>query len=148
MSKCQVSYGKIQIYSYALPGIEMKKCIVMVYCFITIDLIGQWNSSVGNVSDLVMHHWAAHHYIGGSNPNACERSLASHAVYTLYSVHSYWWKGQVSHQLWPSGSQHASKKECRWEIHSGFETHEEGHTKSKTGAISGCTKWTFVQQKF
>ena len=73
--------------------------------------------------------------------------LASHAVYTLYSVHSYWWKRQVSHQLWPSGSQHTSKKECRREIHSGFETHEEGHTKSKTGAISGSTKWTFVQKK-
>ena len=34
------------------------------------------------------------------------------------------------------------------EIHSGFETHEEGHTKSKTGAISGSTKWALVQQKF
>ena len=47
----------------------------------------------------------------------------------------------------PSGSQHASKKECRQDIHSGFETHEEGHTKSKTGAISGSTKWTLVQTK-
>ena len=69
-------------------------------------------------------------------------------LYTcLYSVHPYWWKRQVSHQLWPSGSQHASKKECRWDIHSGFETHEEGHTKSKTGVISGSTKWTLVQTK-
>ena len=34
--------------------------------------------SVYNASDLVTHHC-----IGGSNPNACERSLASHAVYTL-----------------------------------------------------------------
>ena len=25
--------------------------------------------------------------------------------------------------------------------------HEEGHTKSKTGAISGSTKWTLVQTK-
>ena len=33
------------------------------------------------------------------------------------------------------------------EIHSGFETHEEGHTKSKTGAISGSAKWALVQQK-
>ena len=41
----------------------------------------------------------------------------------------------------------ASKKECRRDIHSGFETHEEGHTKSKTGAISGSTKWTLVQTK-
>ena len=41
MSKCQVSYGKLQIYSYAFPCIEMKKCIVMVYCFITIDLINE-----------------------------------------------------------------------------------------------------------
>ena len=65
----------------------------------------------------------------------------------LYSVHPYWWKRQVSHQLWPSGSQHASKKECRWDIHSGFETHEEGHMKSKTGAISGSTRWTLVQRK-
>ena len=65
----------------------------------------------------------------------------------LYSVHPYWWKRQVSHQLWPSGSQHTSKKECRRDIHSGFETHEEGHTKSKTGAISGSTKWTLVQRK-
>ena len=39
------------------------------------------------------------------------------------------------------------KKECRRDIHSGFETHEEGHTKSKTGAISGSTKWTLVQRK-
>ena len=66
----------------------------------------------------------------------------------LYSVHPYWWKRQVSHQLWPSGSQHASKKECRRDIHSGFETHEEGHAKSKTGAISGSTKWTLVQRKY
>ena len=65
----------------------------------------------------------------------------------LYSVHPYWWKRQVLHQTWPSGSQHASKKECRQDIHSGFETHEEGHTKSKTGAISGSTKWTLVQTK-
>ena len=65
----------------------------------------------------------------------------------LYSVHPYWWKRQVSHQTQPSGSQHASKKECRQDIHSGFETHEEGHTKSKTGAISGSTKWTLVQTK-
>ena len=28
-----------------------------------------------------------------------------------------------------------------------FETHEEGHTKSKTGAISDSTKWTLVQTK-
>ena len=65
----------------------------------------------------------------------------------LYSVHPYWWKRQVSHQTWPSGWQHASKKECRQDIHSGFETHEEGHTKSKTGVISGSTKWTLVQTK-
>ena len=69
-------------------------------------------------------------------------------LYThLYSVHPYWWKRQVLYQMWPSGSQHASKKECRQDIHSGFETHEEGHTKSKTGAISGSTKWTLVQTK-
>ena len=30
---------------------------------------------------LVMHCWAAHHCIRGSNPDACERSPASHAVY-------------------------------------------------------------------
>ena len=65
----------------------------------------------------------------------------------LYSVHPYWWKRQVSHQTWPSGSQHASKKEFRQDIHSRFETHEEGHTNSKTGAISGSTKWTSVQTK-
>ena len=41
-----------------------------------------------------------------------------------------------------------SKKECRREIHSGFETREQGHTKSKTGAISGSTNWALVQQKF
>ena len=46
-------------------------------------LIGRRNSSVGNASDLVTHCWAAHHCVGGSNPDACERSLASHAVYTL-----------------------------------------------------------------
>ena len=29
----------------------------------------------------------------------------------------------------------------------GFETHGDGHTKSKIGAVSGPTKWTLVQQK-
>ena len=47
------------------------------------QLGGRWNSSVGNPSDLVTHRWAAHHCVGGSNPDACERSLASHAVYML-----------------------------------------------------------------
>ena len=46
------------------------------------------------------------------------------------------------------GSPYASKKECRWEIYSGYEAHEEGHTKYKTGAISGFTKWALVQQIF
>ena len=74
--------------------------------------------------------------------------LSCHAVYTLiYCVHFYWGKRQVSHQMWPLGSLHASKNECRWEIHSGFETREEGHTKSKTGAISGSTNCALVQQK-
>ena len=35
------------------------------------------------MSDLVTHRWATHHCVGGSNPDACERSLTSHAVYTL-----------------------------------------------------------------
>ena len=65
----------------------------------------------------------------------------------LYSVHLYWWKRQVSHQTWPSGSPHTSKKECRWEIFSRFETHEEGHMKSITAAISGSTNWALVQPK-
>ena len=64
----------------------------------------------------------------------------------LYSVHPYWWKRQVSQQTLPSGSRQARKS--AGEIHSGFETHEEGHTKSKTGAISGSTKWALVQQIF
>ena len=38
------------------------------------------------------------------------------------------------------------KKVCRHENHPGFETHGEGHTKSKIGVISGSTKWTLVQQ--
>ena len=64
----------------------------------------------------------------------------------LYSVYPYWWKRQMSHQTWLSGSQQARKS--AGEIHSGFETHEEGHTESKTGAISGSTKWALVQQIF
>ena len=62
----------------------------------------------------------------------------------LYSVHIHWWKRKVLHKMWPSESLHTGKKECRQEIHSGFETHEEGHIKSKT-AISGSTKWALVQ---
>ena len=42
----------------------------------------------------------------------------------------------------------ASTKECRQEIQSGLETHEEGHMKSKTGAISDSTKWALLQQNF
>ena len=71
--------------------------------------------------------------------------VCCHAV---YSVHLYWWKRQVSPQMWPLGSPYTSKKVCRLEIHSGFETREEGHTKSKTGAISGSTNWALVQQFF
>ena len=48
----------------------------------------------------------------------------------------------------PSGSPYASKKDCRQDIYSGFETDEAGHMKSKTGAISGSTKWALVQQNF
>ena len=58
----------------------------------------------------------------------------------LYSVHLYGWK---THQMWPLGSLQA-----RREIHSRFETCEEGHTKSETGAIIGSTNWALVQQKF
>ena len=62
-----------------------------------------------------------------------------------YTVYTSWWKRQVvSLQMWPSESPHTNKKECRREIYSGFETHEEGHTKSKTGAISGSAKWASV----
>ena len=64
------------------------------------------------------------------------------------SVHLYWWKRQVSHQMWPSGSLYANKKEYRQEIHSVFETHEEGHTKSKTGALSVSTKWPWSNTIF
>ena len=69
------------------------------FCSLTevtfVEMISEWyltskqnkfrrrNSSVSNASDLIMHHWAGHHCVGGSNPNACERSLASHAVYML-----------------------------------------------------------------
>ena len=93
---------------------------------------GRRNSSDGNASDLVTHHWAAYHCVGGSNPNACERSLASHAIYTLIQCTPLLVEkaGVYAHKLWPSGSQHTSKKECRRDIHSGFETHEEGHTVS------------------
>ena len=38
-------------------------------------------------------------------------------IKSFVSVHPYWWKRQVSHQMWPLGSLHASKKECRREIH-------------------------------
>ena len=61
----------------------------------------------------------------------------------LYSIHHY--KAGVKPDVTPLGSPHASKKECRREIHSAFETHEEGQpdTQSPTGAISGSTKWAF-----
>ena len=52
--------------------------------------------------------------------------------------------------MWPLGSLQASKYVFRWENHPGFETHGEGHVKSKTGAVSGLTKLTdqlIVQQK-
>ena len=43
---------------------------------------------------------------------------------------------------------HASKKECRQEINSRFETREEGQIKSKPGTISGSTNLALVQQNF
>ena len=58
----------------------------------------------------------------------------------LCSVHLYWWKKQVSYQTRSSGSPHASKKECRQEIHTRFQTFEEGHLKYKTEAINGSKK--------
>ena len=72
----------------------------------------------------------------GHSTNACgyfwwlqvcqSKRLGCHAIYMLLQCNLYWWKRHVSHQTWPLGSLHASKKECRWEIHSRFETHVEG----------------------
>ena len=42
-------------------------------------------------------------------------------------------------------SLHVSKQKCRQENHPSFETHGKGHIESKIGAISGPTKWTYVQ---
>ena len=47
------------------------------------DRAGGIAQSVTRLTSHVTHRWAAHHCVGGSNPNACERSLASHAVYML-----------------------------------------------------------------
>ena len=44
------------------------------------------------------------------------------------------------------GSPYTSKQDCRRENHPSFESHVEGHTKSKIGVIGGSTKWTLVQQ--
>ena len=81
---------------------------------------------------------------------ACMRDVwKTSLLYTcLYSIHSYWWKRQVYHQMWPLGSPHESKQVCRQVNHPGFETHGEEHTKSKIGAISGPAKWTLVQEIF
>ena len=47
------------------------------------DNSGAIAQSVMRLTQSVMHRRAAHHCIGGSNPDACKRSLASHAIYTL-----------------------------------------------------------------
>ena len=66
------------------------------------------------------------------------------AVRHLHSVHLYWLKRQVQNRLWCSGSPHLCTQEWRLVIHSGFETHGEGHTKY---TIRGPTKWILLQHK-
>ena len=68
-----------------------------------------------------------------------QKGLAA-MLYTPYMVFtSIGEKGRCCTRcdLWDHDMQ---ERKCRREIHSGFETHEEGHTKSKTGATSGPTK--------
>ena len=60
--------------------------------------------------------------------------------YNLDSVHPYLSKTHVSHKLLPSVPWHAIKKDFRKEIHSMFETHDEGKMKSKKGEMSGSTQ--------
>ena len=66
-------------------------------------------------------------------------------AYTVYTPIGGKGRCLTRRDLWDHRTQ--ARKECRREIHSGFETREEGHMKSKTGAISGSTNWALVQQK-
>ena len=111
------------------------KCAVLRHCRLWV-----WVPAQTSVPPMLVDMSDGCKYVG-------QNGLAAMLYTWLYSVHLYWWKRQVSYQMWPSGSLHTGKKESRREIYSGFETREEGHTKSKIGAISGSTNWAFVQQK-
>ena len=95
---------------------------------------GRWNSSVGNTSDLVTHRWAAHHCVGGSNPDACERSLGSHAVYMLIQCTPLLVeKAGVTPEVNLRNPLCAGKEAHKRGIHPDFETQGRRHQKSKTG---------------
>ena len=127
---------------------------------------GRRDSSVGNASDLVTHRWAAHHCVGGSNPNACERSrLASHAIYMLIQctpllVEKAGVAPEVNlRNLLCAGEEARKRGNPPWFWNPGqtspevqsrgiSETQGRRHQKSKTGVSVAPQKGTCVLQKF
>ena len=68
---------------------------------------------------------------------------------SLYSVHLYWWKRQVSHQRWIWGIHCAqARKHTSKGIHPGFETQGRRHQKSKIGVSVALQKGLVSYKNF
>ena len=60
-----------------------------------------------------------------------------------WSIHAYTVYTSIGGKGWCQARKSAGKKSTLDLKH-----HEEGHMKSRIGAIGGSTKWALVQQKF
>ena len=114
-----------------------------------IKINGRRNSSVGNASDLVTHRWAAHHCVGGSNPNAYERSLTSHAVYMLIQCTPLLVeKASVAPEVNLRNPLCAGEEARKWGNPPWLWNPGQTSPEVQNRGISGPTKRTCVLQKF
>ena len=136
-SKCIYVYEHRHIvFTYFLKKSNIFYCLKYVSKILLVN-----NSSVGNTSDLVMHCWGAHHCICGSNPDACERSLASHAIYTLIQCTPLLVeKAGVTPEVNLRNLLCAGKEASKWGNSPWLWTPEQTSPKVQNRDISGPTK--------
>ena len=92
--------------------------------------------------------WAAHHCVGGSNPNACERSLASHAIYMLIQYTPLLVeKAGVAPEVNLRNPLCAGEEACKWGNPPWLWNPGQTSPEVQNRGISGPTKRTCVLQK-
>ena len=106
-------------------------------------------SGVRSVPPILDTTWAAHHCVGGSNPDACERNRASHAVYMLTQCTPLLVeKAGVTPEVNLRNLLCSGEKADKQGIHPGFETQGRRHQKSKTGVSVAAQKGPVCYRHF